>query len=96
MRDLYAEIEPHAQGMLEITGGDLVYWEVCGNPRGSRLFSYTAVPARSVRRGIGGCSILLRIALCCLINVVVGGAGLMRATGDSVVGEYHWKSDLRH
>jgi proline iminopeptidase len=34
MPDLYPEIEPFAQGMLEVTGGDLVYWEVCGNPRG--------------------------------------------------------------
>src|ERR1700694_3839150 len=34
MSDLYPEVEPYAQGMLEITGGDLVYWEVCGNPRG--------------------------------------------------------------
>ena len=34
MADLYPEIEPFAQGMLEVTGGDLVYWEVCGNPRG--------------------------------------------------------------
>jgi len=31
---LYPEIEPHAQGMLAVTGGDLVYWEVCGNPKG--------------------------------------------------------------
>src|SRR2546425_10382773 len=34
MPDLYPEIEPYAQGMLEVTGGDLIYWEVCGNPRG--------------------------------------------------------------
>jgi proline iminopeptidase len=31
---LYPEIEPHAQGMLKVAGGDLVYWEVCGNPKG--------------------------------------------------------------
>src|SRR5216684_4534038 len=34
MPDLYPEIEPYAQGMLEVTGGDLVYWAVCGNPTG--------------------------------------------------------------
>ena len=34
MPDLYPEIEPFTHGMLEVTGGDLVYWEVCGNPRG--------------------------------------------------------------
>jgi hypothetical protein len=79
MPDPYPEIEPHAQGMLEVTGGDLVYWEVCGKPRGKPLSSCTAALARGVRRGIGGCSILLRTALCYLINAVVGGAGLMRA-----------------
>src|ERR1051326_349067 len=34
MPDLYPEIEPYAHGMLEVTGGDLVYWETCGNPGG--------------------------------------------------------------
>ena len=34
MTDLYPEIEPHAHGMLEVPGGDLLYWEVCGNPKG--------------------------------------------------------------
>jgi proline iminopeptidase len=33
MPDLYPEVEPRAQGMLETTAGDLVYWEVCGNAR---------------------------------------------------------------
>ena len=48
------------------------------SPGASLLSSYTVVPARGARRGIGRCSILLHTALCCLINVVVGGAGLMR------------------
>jgi pimeloyl-ACP methyl ester carboxylesterase len=30
--DLYPEIEPYAHGMLGLMGGDLLYWEVCGNP----------------------------------------------------------------
>jgi proline iminopeptidase len=34
MTNLYPEIEPYAHGMLELTGGDLLYWEVCGNPNG--------------------------------------------------------------
>jgi proline iminopeptidase len=34
MADLYPEIEPHVHGMLEVSGGDLLYWEVCGNPGG--------------------------------------------------------------
>jgi proline iminopeptidase len=31
---LYPPIEPHADGMLDVGDGDLVYWEVCGNPDG--------------------------------------------------------------
>ena len=57
MPDLYPEIEPYAQGMLEVTDGDLVYWEVCGNPGGqagcrltrwSRLWVY-AVASKAIR-----------------------------------------------
>ena len=25
---------PHTQGMLEVAGGDLIHWELCGNPNG--------------------------------------------------------------
>lgn len=49
MRDLYPEVEPHAQGMLPVAGGDLLYWEVCGNPLGK--------PAVVLHGGPGsGCS----------------------------------------
>jgi pimeloyl-ACP methyl ester carboxylesterase len=34
MSGLYPEIEPFAKGMLEVGGGDLIYWELCGNPSG--------------------------------------------------------------
>jgi proline iminopeptidase len=30
----YPEIQPHEHGMLDVGDGDLVYWEVCGNPLG--------------------------------------------------------------
>jgi proline iminopeptidase len=30
----YPEVEPYDQGMLEVGDGQLVYWEVCGNPEG--------------------------------------------------------------
>jgi proline iminopeptidase len=32
--DLYPEMEAYAHGMLGLTGGDLLYWEVCGKPNG--------------------------------------------------------------
>jgi proline iminopeptidase len=34
MAGLYPEIEPGELGMLDVGDGNLVYWEVCGNPRG--------------------------------------------------------------
>ena len=34
METLYRKIEPYEKGMLEAGGGNLVYWETCGNPGG--------------------------------------------------------------
>lgn len=34
MNRLYREVEPYATGMLDVGGGDAVYWEACGNPDG--------------------------------------------------------------
>ena len=49
MRGLFPQIEPYAQGMLDVGDGNLVYWETCGNPRGK--------PALVVHGGPGsGCS----------------------------------------
>lgn len=46
---LYPEIEPDDKGMLEVGGGDLVYWEACGDPNG--------MPALVVHGGPGsGCT----------------------------------------
>ncbi|MFB8025821.1 MULTISPECIES: prolyl aminopeptidase [unclassified Streptomyces] len=44
----YPPVEPYAQGMLDVGDGNLVYWEVCGNPAGK--------PALVVHGGPGsGC-----------------------------------------
>ena len=34
MTDLYPEIEPYEQGLLEVGDGNSIYWEICGNPGG--------------------------------------------------------------
>jgi proline iminopeptidase len=34
MAGLYPEIEPFEQGTLDVGDGNLVYWEICGDPRG--------------------------------------------------------------
>ncbi|MDQ3767411.1 MAG: prolyl aminopeptidase [Actinomycetota bacterium] len=32
--DLYPELEPHEQGILQVDDRDSIYWETCGNPNG--------------------------------------------------------------
>jgi proline iminopeptidase len=49
LADRYPEIEPYEHGLLDVGDGNLVYWEVCGNPRGK--------PALVVHGGPGsGCT----------------------------------------
>lgn len=49
MTDLYPSIEPYEHGMLDVSDGNLVYWETCGNPAGK--------PAVMVHGGPGqGCT----------------------------------------
>ncbi|MFF0773854.1 prolyl aminopeptidase [Nonomuraea wenchangensis] len=50
---MYPPIEPYDHGMLDVGDGNLVYWEVCGNPEGK--------PAVVVHGGPGsGCSVGMR------------------------------------
>ncbi|MFF0155017.1 prolyl aminopeptidase [Micromonospora sp. NPDC005203] len=49
MTELYPPIEPYETGILDVGDGNLVYWEVCGNPAGK--------PALVVHGGPGsGCA----------------------------------------
>ncbi|MGH3879996.1 MAG: hypothetical protein ACRDSK_23475 [Actinophytocola sp.] len=32
--EIYPKVEPYAHGMLDVGGGNHVYWEQCGNPDG--------------------------------------------------------------
>ena len=34
--NLYPKTEPYDEGMLDVGDGNLVYWELCGNPDGKR------------------------------------------------------------
>jgi len=53
MTGLYPEVEPYDYGMLDVGDGNLVYWEVCGNPNGK--------PAVVLHGGPGsGCSTEVR------------------------------------
>jgi hypothetical protein len=33
--DRYPQIEPYDRGMLDVGGGQQLYWETCGNPAGT-------------------------------------------------------------
>ncbi|HEY7383014.1 MAG TPA: prolyl aminopeptidase [Beijerinckiaceae bacterium] len=46
MRRLYPPIEPYRSGSLDVGDGHLIYWELCGNPRGK--------PAVFLHGGPGG------------------------------------------
>src|SRR5437899_3769140 len=49
MGEMYPPTEPYDHGMLDVGDGNLVYWEVCGNPKGK--------PAVVLHGGPGsGCS----------------------------------------
>jgi len=40
----YPQIEPYDQGMLDVGDGQLVYWEVSGNPDGKPAVSLHGGP----------------------------------------------------
>jgi proline iminopeptidase len=42
--DVYPEIEPFDQGLLEVGDGNLVYWETCGNPKGKPALVFHGGP----------------------------------------------------
>lgn len=44
MSTFYPEIEPHAQGMLEVGDGNRIYWETCGNPAGKPAVMFHGGP----------------------------------------------------
>ena len=46
MRELYPEIEPYESGMLDVGDGQLIHWELVGNPDGK--------PAVFLHGGPGG------------------------------------------
>lgn len=48
-RTLYPDIEPYAQGRLDVGDGHQVYWELCGNPEGKPAVFLHGGPG-------GGCS----------------------------------------
>lgn len=48
---LYPPIEPHEHGLLDTGDGNLVYWEVCGNPAGKPAVVVHGGPGSGCRPG---------------------------------------------
>jgi len=49
---LYPDIEPFDHGMLDVGDGNLVYWEMCGNPRGRAALVLHGGPGSGCGRGL--------------------------------------------
>lgn len=52
MPGLYPEIEPYDHGMLDVGDGNLVYWEVCGNPGGKSAVVLHGGPGSGCTPGV--------------------------------------------
>lgn len=52
MARLYPEIEPYDRGMLDVGDGNLVYWEVCGNPAGKPAVVLHGGPGSGCTAGV--------------------------------------------
>jgi proline iminopeptidase len=46
--ELYPPIEPYDQGLLDVGGGTLVYWETCGNPDGKPAVMVHGGPGQGI------------------------------------------------
>lgn len=49
---MYPEIEPYEHGMLDVGDGNLVYWEVCGNPEGKPVVCLHGGPGTGCSPGM--------------------------------------------
>ncbi|MFI9007638.1 prolyl aminopeptidase [Actinosynnema sp. NPDC053489] len=49
---MYPEVEPHERGMLDVGDGNLVYWEVCGNPEGKPVVCLHGGPGTGCSPGM--------------------------------------------
>ena len=52
MAVLYPEIDPYDHGMLDVGDGNLVYWEVCGNPDGKPAVAFHGGPGSGCSTGV--------------------------------------------
>lgn len=70
----YPEVEPYAQGMLDVGDGQSIHWSVCGNPDGKPAVVVHGVPARGSHLGGPGTSTRAPTASSCSTSVVAVAA----------------------
>jgi hypothetical protein len=54
---LYPEIEPYEHGLFDVGYANLVYWEVCGHPKGKPVVVLHGVPVQAGTQGFDATSI---------------------------------------
>jgi hypothetical protein len=86
-------IEPHETGMLDVGEGNLVYWEVCGNPEGKPALVVHGEPGQDVGPVGAGTSIRTGTGSSCSTSVAVAGAHRTPATRQSTCGKHHLAPD---
>ena len=67
-RGLYPPIEPHHDGVLPVSGGHRLAFEVCGNPTGCPAVVLHGGRVPAARRCIAGSSTPRHIGSCCSIS----------------------------
>ena len=81
MAELYPPIEPYDHGMLDVGDGNLVYWEVCGNPDGKPALVVHGGPGLGLRaRRTAGTSTRSATGSSCSTSAAAGAARRTRAT----------------
>ena len=70
----FPPLEPYDQGLLDVGDDNLVYWETCGNPSGSRPSSCTVGPAPAAAREAAATSTPSDTASSCSTSVAAAAA----------------------
>src|SRR5437870_8100230 len=83
MNRLYPEIEPYDQGILDVSDGNHIYWEVCGSPTGKPAVMFHGGPGSGCVAGWRRYLNRPHTAPCCLTSGAAAGAPPTRAIPQS-------------
>ncbi|MFC7648071.1 hypothetical protein ACFQX6_52090 [Streptosporangium lutulentum] len=80
MTERYPPIEPYDHGMLDAGDGNLVYWEVCGNPDGKPALVVHGGPGSGCSPACAGTSTRTATGWSCSTSAAADAAPRTRAT----------------